>query len=175
MKKYQIIYADPPWKFEKSITKTFSCKYPCMGYDDLKKLRVGSIADDNCAMFMWSTLRHLPEAIKLIVDWGFEYRTVAFIWVKTSQKGNINHRLGYWTLSNAEICLLGIKGHPRKQNNKIRSVYLLPREGHSKKPQKFREQIEILFGDVERIELFARQKTEGWDVWGNEVESDIEL
>ena len=126
-------------------------------------------------MFMWSTLRHLPEAIKLIVDWGFEYRTVAFIWVKTSQKGNINHRLGYWTLSNAEICLLGIKGHPRKQNNKIRSVYLLPREGHSKKPQKFREQIEILFGDVERIELFAREKTEGWDVWGNEVESDIDL
>ena len=173
--KYQIIYADPPWKFDKSITDTFACKYPCMGVDELNNLDIKAVKSNNCALFLWSTMRHLPQAITLMDKWGFEYRTVAFVWIKTSQKGNINHRLGYWTLSNAELCLLGISGHPRKVNNKIRSVYLLPREGHSKKPQLFRDKIVELFGDLPRIELFARQKVDGWDCWGNEVDSDIEL
>jgi Transcriptional activator, adenine-specific DNA methyltransferase len=111
MKKYQIIYADPPWLFEKSITKTFACKYPCLGREELLRVKVKDISDNDCALFLWVTSRHIPLAIEIIKEWGFDYKTIAFIWVKTSRKGNVNHRLGYWTLSNAEICLLGIKGH----------------------------------------------------------------
>ena len=184
-KKYQIIYADPPWRFEGNMGKVGNSKlsgfgadlrYPTMTEEELQALAVNELADKDCALFMWTTGRHLPIAINLIKYYGFEYRTIAFIWIKTSRKTGLpNQRLGYWTLSNAEICLLGIKGHPRKINNRIKSVYLLPREGHSKKPELFRNQIDALFGDIPRIELFARQKTEGWDVWGNEVESDVDL
>ncbi len=86
-----------------------------------------------------------------------------------------NCRLGYYTLGGMEICLIGIKGHLKPVGHKVRQVIMHPRIGHSKKPQIFRDKIIELVGDLPRIELFARQKVEGWDCWGNEVESDIEL
>ena len=83
--------------------------------------------------------------------------------------------MGHWTRANAEICLLAVRGHPKRQAKDVHQVIISHVEEHSKKPDEVRERIERLMGDVPRIELFARQKADGWDVWGNEVINDVEL
>ena len=106
--------------------------------------------------------------------WGFEYKTTAFVWVKLNRHSDgIFWGMGYWTRANAEICLLATKGHPRRQARNIHQVIISHVEEHSKKPEEARRRIEALLGDVPRIELFARRTSPGWDVWGNEVESDL--
>ena len=108
--------------------------------------------------------------------WGFTFKTVAFVWVKQCRKSdNIFTGMGYWTRANAEICLLATRGHPKRAARDVKQVILSHVEEHSKKPDEARRRIEALMGDVPRIELFARQATPGWDVWGNEVASDIQL
>jgi N6-adenosine-specific RNA methylase IME4 len=185
MKKYQVIYADPPWKYKGNYGKVGESKlsgfgadlrYPTMTDNELLALPVKRLAAEDCALFMWSTNKHLPIAIRLMAAWGFTYRTVAFNWIKTARKsGKPNCRMGYWTLGGSELCLLGTKGVIKPIYHKVRQVHLAPREGHSTKPHLFSKQIERLFGDVPRIELFARRESPGWDVWGNEVKSDIRL
>ena len=187
MKKYQIIYADPPWKFDGNYGKIGKSKlsgygaelrYPLLKDEDLLNFPIQNILDNNCALFLWVVNSRLDFGIELLKNWGFKYKQIAFCWVKISQKtGMPNCRLGYWTLGGIELCLLGIKGKMgnKRKSYKVRQVVLSPRIGHSKKPTEIRKRIENLFGDLSRIELFARQKTEGWDVWGNEVKSDIDL
>ena len=179
-KKYRIIYADPPWKFEGNYGKVTESKlsgfgadlrYNTMSNNELFELPVSDIAEKNSAIFLWTTNKHLPVAIELIQKWKFVYRTVAFCWVKIAKSSKKpNCRMGYWTLGGIELCLLGTKGVIKPINHKIRQVHLLPREGHSKKPEKFRQEIVKLFGELPRMELFARQKTEGWDVWGDAIQ-----
>ena len=112
----------------------------------------------------------------MIRAWGFTFKTVAFTWVKLAPKANsIYWGMGFWTRSNAEVCLLALKGHPKRQNAGIHQFVIAHLEQHSKKPGEVRDKIIKLMGDLPRIELFAREKTPGWDVWGNEVESDIIL
>lgn len=105
--------------------------------------------------------------------WGFRYVTVAFNWFKANKSGTPFFGVGYYTKSNSEIALLGIKGRMQPVSNYVSQVVISNREEHSKKPDVVREKIVELFGDVPRIELFARRATPGWDVWGNEVTSDI--
>lgn len=186
MKKYQIIYADPPWHFNqvKGIyqdggrpDRFTSDIYNCMSLEDIKNLKVGGISDTDCALFMWTTDAHLPEALEVIQSWGFKYKSVAFIWVKRTSGWNLCANIGAWTMKNAELCLIGTKGGMSKYK-KRKNVYQLTeavRMGHSEKPQEIRDKILDLFGNLPRIELFARTKVDGWDAWGNEVESDIEL
>ena len=108
--------------------------------------------------------------------WDFKYKTVAFVWLKQNPKAlTWFYGLGFWTRSNAEICLLATKGHPKRQAAGIHQLVISPVERHSKKPDEVREKIVELMGDVPRIELFARQQTPGWDVWGNEVENSTVL
>ncbi|MEY2701515.1 MAG: hypothetical protein RLY43_135, partial [Bacteroidota bacterium] len=134
-----------------------------------------------CMLFLWATFPNIQESFKVITSWGFKYKTVAFVWVKTNRNCNkmfftikdIFFGIGYYTKSNCEVCLLGVKGKPFKISNQVSSVIISPLRNHSQKPPEAQERIIKLCGDVPRIELFARQKTEGWDVWGNEVESDI--
>lgn len=180
MKKYQIIYADPPWSYrvwsEKGTGRSASQHYKTMDKVDIQKLSVESISDKDCALFLWAIPPCLEEALELIDLWGFTYKTIAFTWVKKNKKSpSWFWGLGYWTRSNAEICLLATRGHPKRINKGIHSVVDTSIERHSKKPDEVRNRIVKLMGDLPRIELFARQKTEGWDVWGNEVESDVEL
>ena len=184
MKKYQIIYADPPWRFGskqyRDGGRTFQDiheKYPTMTLSDIKALKIRDIIDNDCACFLWSTDAHLKEAIELIECWGFKYKTVAFVWLKKYKTGTSVIKFAPWTLKSTEICLLGIKGimGKYKKSNKVRQFVVAERTSHSKKPNEIRNRIEELFGDLPRIELFAREKTSGWDVWGNEVDSDIEL
>ena len=147
-----------------------------MSADDICSLPVADIAEDNCVLFLWVTFPNLQESLRVIKAWGFEYRTVAFVWVKRNKKAiNWFMGLGYWTRANSEICLLAVKGKPKRVSKSVRQIIDSPIERHSKKPDETRERIIDLMGDLPRIELFARQKTDGWDVWGNEVESDIKL
>ena len=119
---------------------------------------------------MWATFPMLREALDVIEAWGFSYKTVAFNWVKQNRNGTgIFMGLGNWTRSNSEICLLATKGKPKRISGSVRSVVLSPLQQHSRKPAEIRDRIVELMGDLPRIELFAREATPGWDVWGNEA------
>ena len=177
IQKYQIIYADPPWDYQQCrLSGSAKKHYPTMRIEELCALPVAEIADRDCALFLWATFPQLPEALRLIQAWGFVYKTVAFVWLKQNRKAlTWFYGLGFWTRSNAEICLLATKGHPKRQSAGIHQLVISPVERHSKKPDEVREKIVALMGDVPRIELFARQQTPGWDVWGNEVENSTAL
>lgn len=180
-KKYNIIYADPPWKYgskskvnnggtEGGIQK-LETKYPPMATEDILSLPVANITAKDAACFLWVTDSHLSEGIETLKSWGFNYKTIAFNWIKETSKGNVACNVAPWTLKSWEICLLGTKGAMTqyKKTNNLKGLICAERNRHSKKPEIFRDSIFELFGDLPRIELFARQKTEGWDVWGNEV------
>lgn len=169
--KYGIIYADPPWCYNNRSTRgAAEDHYPTMSIEDLKALPVSEIADENCALFLWTTFPILPEALDTVKAWGFQYKTGAFTWLKENRSGKgLFMGLGNWTRSNAEICLLATRGKPKRVSASVNSAILSPVECHSKKPDEVRCRIEQLMGDVPRIELFARQRAEGWDAWGNEA------
>ena len=180
MKKYQIIYADPAWTFkvysEKGKGRSAEKHYKISSLQEMKDLPVSNISDDDCILFMWATYPNLKEAFELINAWGFEYKTVAFTWVKKNKKSDsFFFGLGYWTRANPEICLLATKGKPKRVSKSVRNLVISKIGKHSEKPVEIRDYIEQLCSKLPRIELFAREKTEGWDVWGNEVESDIDL
>lgn len=182
MKKFNIIYADPPWKYNSRANHKTRFRggaeghYNLMSMADISVLPIPALADENCALFMWCTFPYLNEQIKLFERWGFRYRTVGFTWIKTNPKdGKPFFGVGYYAKSNAEVCLLGIKGRMKPISNNISSVVISPRREHSRKPDEVRERIVNLFGDIPRIELFARQKCEGWDAWGNEIESNYDI
>ena len=186
MKKYQIIYADPPWSYDfgKSSSRYIEQQYDTMSKDELFNLNVPAICEKDSLLLLWVTFPKLTLAIPLMEAWGFSYRTMLFTWIKKYKKGNTFIGCGYYTRSNPELLLLGKKGKGLKTlNHSISSVLEHTIMNHSKKPPIVRKYIVDLFGDVSRIELFARKPDlllnteyyEGWDVWGNEVESDIEL
>lgn len=178
-KKYNVIYADPPWKYQSK--QPFRMQgtrfhrleevYQTATVEDMSRWDIGRIAAPDCALFMWSTDSHLPEAIELMKAWGFKYRTVGFVWVKQTSKGNLVRNLGQWTLKSEELCLIGTKGraHGLKVAHNIPQLVFEERTQHSKKPEAVPDLIEKMFGAVPRIELFARQTRPGWDCWGNEV------
>jgi len=172
-----LIYADPPWRYRNNKGQGVAENhYPTMDIEDIKALPVAELADKNCILFLWATFPMLREALSVVDAWGFTFKTVAFVWVKCNRKtSGLFWGLGYWTRSNAEICLLATKGRPERRSRKVHQVLISPVEEHSKKPDEIRRRIEMLTGDVPRMELFARQRPEGWDVWGNEVDSDMGL
>lgn len=148
--------------------------YDTMKTEEIEKMGqvIGKIAEENCMLFIWATFPNLIEALKTIEAWGFTYKTLGFSWIKTNRKnGNPFFGIGFYTKSNCEVCLIGTKGKPSKLkiSNKVSSCIISERREHSKKPDEARERIEALVGSVPKIELFARQETEGWDCWGNEV------
>ena len=181
MKKYQIIYADPPWGFNfrsrKGLSQTAKDRlYDTMTAQDICNLGIGlrpHLADD-CVLFLWVMNSQLPLALRVIKSWDFEYKTVAFTWVKTT-KNTYHFGGGNWTRSNPELCLIATRGHIKRQSASIKNLVILPLREHSRKPDEMRDYIVELVGDLPRIELFARRKVKGWDCWGNEVKSDIEL
>ena len=146
-----------------------------MSIDELCALPVETLAEKDCLLFLWATFPQLPEALRLIRAWGFTFKTVAFVWLKLNKKSPTwFYGLGYWTRGNAEICLLATRGHPKRANAGVHQVILSHNEEHSKKPEEARSRIVRLMGDVHRIELFARSRAPGWDVWGNEAAASIQ-
>lgn len=183
-RRYGIIYADPPWDYggKMQFDKSSSCienidldrkifisaatfKYPTLKIKEMIQIPIYDIAEDDCLLFMWVTSPHLANGIELGQKWGFEYKTIAFVWDK------MIHNPGKYTLSYCEMCLVFKRGRipgPRGSRNEkqlIRSV----RTAHSVKPHEVRQAIERMFPTQRKIELFARQKIEPWDVWGLDV------
>lgn len=147
-----------------------------MSLEEICALPVAEIAAKDSALFLWATFPQLPEALRVISAWGFRFKTVAFVWLKQNRKAKTwFYGMGFWTRSNAEICLLATRGHPKRQDNSIHQFIISPVEAHSKKPDEARERIVRLMGDLRRVELFARHTPPGWAVWGNEVTNSITL
>ncbi len=175
-KKYKIILADPPWEYssdpksKRGIWGLAHQRYQTLSMDDLKKLPVSTIADDNCILFMWATFPNLQQGLDLIKAWGFEFKTVAFVWEKLGKTNNTpkKYGLGWYTRSNCEIVMLGRKGKFDRRSAAVQQIIKSTISEHSKKPDEVRKRILKLCGDIPRIELFARTKVHGWDVWGND-------
>jgi len=173
--KYKVIYADPPWQYkvysDKGKGRSAESHYPTMTIEDIKNLPVENLADKNCALFLWVTMPCLLEGLSVLKSWGFTYKTVAFVWVKQNKKSeSLFWGMGFWTRSNAEICILATRGNPKRVDAGVHQVVMTHVEKHSKKPDEVRDRIVRLCGDVPRIELFAREVTEGWTCLGNEID-----
>lgn len=180
MKKYNIIYADPPWEYkvysDKGKGRSADKHYPTMTLKEICALPIGELAENDCVLLMWTTIPLLRDCFSVIESWGFTYKTVAFVWIKQNRKSDgLFWGMGHWTRANAEFCLLATKGHPKRVSAAVHQVILSHIEEHSKKPEEARKRIVALLGELPRIELFARQKTDGWDAWGNEVECDVSM
>lgn len=188
-KRYKVIYADPPWQYDDKANageRGADYKYDTMTLKDIYSLNVGDFADDNSVLFLWTTMPFLPSAISLMSAWGFKYKTVAFVWVKTPrgkpptmkfdrnlvsswyhQKKAVLYEyidsmklhwgMGSWTRANAELVLLGVRGKPHRVSKGVHSVVITNHRGiHSRKPGEVRRRIEALMGDVPMLEMFAR-------------------
>ena len=172
-KKYQIIYCDPAWDYRdkaKAGKRGSSFKYDVMKVQDIMRLPVWDIADNDCVLFMWATAPLMQDALDVIKAWDFTYKTFAFVWTKrqkTSSKYAVG--MGNYSKSNAEYVLVATRGHPKVINDTVKQIIVdTPRRRHSQKPDRVRTDIVKMYGDVSRIELFARTKVHGWDVWGND-------
>ena len=183
-KTFDVIYADPPWdysgkmQYDKSSVKTLNIgfkrdifisaadfKYPTLKLEELKKLNVASISADDCILFMWTTGPQMANSIELGLSWGFDYKTVAFVWDKQI------HNPGRYTLSQTEFVLAFKRGRfptPRGARN-IRQLISVRRGEHSEKPDQVIEGITKMFPEQRKIELFARKSYVGWDNWGLEI------
>jgi len=177
-KKYKIIYADPPWQYtDKSLNRGGAERhYSTASTEDIKKIDVASVTDKDCILFMWVTFPQMKRAMDLIEAWGFEYKTIGFNWVKRNKIADSWFwGMGSWTRSNSEVCLIGVKGKPLRESRSIHSVLDDRVMKHSKKPTRVRDLIVELCGDVPRLEMFARESAEGWDVFGNEAPNSIDI
>lgn len=205
MKKYQIIYADPAWSFNNkntggSMISGADAHYKTMSVAEMAKLPISDMTAENCVLFMWWVGSQPKEAIRLAEAWGFTIKTMTgFNWVKTTKVkilpesitnvlqpiikkfgltlilSKLFFGMGFWTRAGSECCLIAVKGKPKRINASIRSVVMAENEKHSKKPNIFRKEIIRLMGNLPRVELFAREQLEGFDVFGNEVENSIKL
>jgi len=204
MKRYSVIYADPPWKYggkystgsvgKRNGARSASSHYKVMSMEEIKSLPISEIAEDDAALFLWVTGPFLQEGLDVIRAWGFTYKTIAFCWVKLEQDERVFFGIGSYTKSNSELCLLGTRGNIITKGNALDGLIVRSHKEsqvittsrrnkiagpgnpfHSMKPDQAYEKIERLFGDVSRIELFARRKREGWNCWGNQVKSDVEI
>ncbi len=176
--QYQLIYADPPWDYDnKNCQGTTLNHYPSMKAKDIYALPVNEISDNDAILFLWVTFPKLIEGLKTMDAWGFKYKTLGMSWVKLNPKALTPfYGIGYYFKSNIEVCLLGLKGKPQRPAvNTISSLIMAPRGRHSQKPIEAYEKIEKGYPHLRKVELFARQKREGWDSWGNEIESDLSL
>ena len=172
----EIIYCDPPWNYcatGQSIPSRSKKGQPynAMRMIDIYDFKLPEI-NKNCVLFMWATAPLMPEALYTIKSWGFEYKTIAFTWIKKNKKSTDTNfwGMGSWTRSNPEFCLLAVRGKPKSISHSVHSVIETPIEEHSKKPDIIRDKIVELCGDIPRIELFARKKVDGWLSEGNQLE-----
>ena len=191
MKKYSVIYADPPWEFrvwsaDTGKGRSAEAHYNTLSLDVLRNMPVHDLAAPDSALFMWATWPTLPEALELGAAWGFEYKTLAFDWLKRTASGSSWHMgMGYWTRANSEPCLLFTRGSPKRRSRGVRQLIVdvgqqslfppivQPVSAHSAKPIEAYERIEALL-DGPYLELFARVQYTGWDTWGDEAPNAID-
>lgn len=173
--RYGCIAADPPWQF-----RTWSKKgegrspdYPVMSMDEIKALPVADLAADNCALLLWVTNPTLPQGLEVLARWGFVYKSIAFCWAKTTTRTDSTWApkyhigLGYWSRANVELCLLGVRGKPKRLARDVRQLIVSPRREHSRKPEEFYSSAERLVAGP-YLELFSRTDRPNWTTWGAE-------
>jgi N6-adenosine-specific RNA methylase IME4 len=179
-KRFRVIYADPPWAFEvysgKGKQRSAESHYDTLSLEAIKALPVAALAADDCALCLWCVMPELPGALEVIRCWGFDYKTAAFVWVKTTKGAEVvqldgaglHWGMGYWTRANAEICLLATRGAPERIAKDVHQIIYAPVGEHSAKPDDVRRRIERLLPGP-YLELFARRPVDGWTTWGNEI------
>lgn len=198
MMKFDVILADPPWDFEvwnrdTGNGRSAAAHYQVMTLDDICRLPIKDLAAENCALFLWSVWPRIFDAQSVIRSWGFEYKTLAWEWVKLNKRW---HKLfvpimpmidikwlyklfffgmGYYTRANPEPCLLAVKGRMPVAVRSERNLLLSPIRQHSRKPDEQYNKINRLYPNTQRLELFCRFPQPGWAVWGNEINSSIEI
>ena len=187
--QFAAIYADPPWHFKTYNEKgrkrspdwrpfkgSPSVHYDTMSADALRALPIAEVAAPDSVLFLWICWPLLAEALQLIDAWGFTYKTCAFSWTKAHagqvemfrDDQDVQIGMGYWTRSNSEVCLLGVRGKPKRIKADVRQAIIEPRREHSRKP-------DCVYGRIERLvtgpylEMFARTTRPGWSSWGNQV------
>lgn len=181
MSKYDIILADPPWDFRVWSRDTGSGRSPSAHYKtmDLKAicdLPVADVASRNCALFLWGVWPRVFDTQAVMAAWGFTYKTLAWVWIKqTRSQMKFFMGMGYYTRANSEPCLLATRGRMPVRARDVLALIVAPVRKHSQKPDEQYEKIARLYPEGERLELFARRKRAGWDVFGNEVEGSITL
>lgn len=177
--QFGAIYADPPWSFRvysgKGKARSAENHYDTMTQAEIEALgeHVQRLAAKNSALFLWCVMPQIPEALRVIEAWGFTYKTAAFTWVKRNKSGNgFFWGMGYWTRSNAEICLLATKGSPQRQAKDVEQLIVEQLGRHSAKPERVAERIERLVPGP-YLEMFARRGRKDWTTWGNEPDEDL--
>jgi N6-adenosine-specific RNA methylase IME4 len=169
-RRYAVLCADPPWHFEvyneeSGVERAAGNYYPTMSLDEICALPVLSLAAPDAILFMWTTAPHLQESFQVLAAWGFEYKTNA-VWVKDKIG------LGYFVRNQHELLLVATRGDMPSPSpaNRPPSVISAPRREHSRKPDEAYALIEAMYPALPKLELFARQRRPGWDVWGNETD-----
>ena len=170
-----IIHCDPPWAFqnwsEKGEDRNANQHYATMTWEEIRDLPVGHLASRNCAVFLWCVDPLLDKGFEVLKAWGFRYSSVAFTWAKRTCTGKKWFMgAGYTTRANPETCLLGMTGHIERQSAAVRQLIVEPVREHSRKPDRIADDIVKLYGDLPRVELFARIRRPGWSSWGNELD-----
>lgn len=174
--KYSIIYTDPCWAHDNkntggSMTSGAVNKYPVMSVQDIANLNVQAISEPNSVLFMWWLASMSDEAKFVANSWGFKIKTMTgFSWIKKTVTGKDHFGMGFWTRQQQEHCLIAVRGKIRSINHSVRQNIYAPVGEHSEKPAETRDRIVKLMGDLPRVELFARQKIEGWDAIGNAID-----
>lgn len=182
LKRYGVIYTDPPWTFStysrKGKGRSAEAYYDCMSLEEIKAVRVQEWAAKDSVLFLWTTDPLLEQALGVIRAWGFSYKTVGFHWAKL-KRSEARHQytnqsffsgLGFWTRANPELCLLATRGNPHRRNANVQKLIISPRREHSRKPDEVYERIEALC-EGPYLELFARSTRDGWDSRGVEVDA----
>jgi len=174
---YGVILADPPWRFRtwspKGDGRSAIQHYDVLNLDQIKALPVRDLSARNSVLLMWAISSMLPQALDVMDAWGYTYKTTGFVWAKMSKRSSYwlpkwHIGTGYYTRANVEICLLGTRGHPKRQDAGVRELVVSPVREHSRKPDEIIPAIERLF-DGPYCELFAREKRTGWARWGNQT------
>lgn len=188
---FRCIVADPPWRFRTRSPKVRNPAssrhsdrhYPSMSIEEIATIPVWEFAHpQGCHLFLWTTAAHLVGALGVMQSWGFRYSTVCFTWAKLRRSfdplqlrvlptldGDFHVGLGLTTRRNCEFVLLGRRGSPKRTSNKVRELIVSPVREHSRKPDEFYRRVEE-YAVGPRLELFARQRREGWTTWGNQVD-----
>lgn len=180
---FSAILADPPWSFQvrsaKGAGRSPSQHYDTMSLSAIREMPVNACAAPDSTLFLWVTDTHVPQGLAVMEAWGFTYRTVGFVWAKLNKNAppfafnntDFFMGLGYWTRSNAELCLLGTRGRPKRlpTGRNVRRLIVAPRGPHSRKPVDAHVGIERLVSGP-YLELFARAPRAGWTVWGNQTD-----
>src|SRR5262245_34478247 len=177
---WRVIAADPPWTYKVRTPagegRSASRHYKTMGLGELTQLPVKELAAKDSHLFLWAPSSHLPQALFLMDWWGFAYSSVGFAWIKTNpsapglffDRNSFFTGMGHTTRKNAELCLLGRRGSPRRLRKDIRELIIAPRREHSRKPDEFFDRV-TAYAAGPYLELFSRQQRPGWECWGNEV------